>query len=145
MVNRNSIYWKRAEQGLCTRGCGNVALPGKRQCQKCLDYVREVANPKAIHKLRVETFNHYGNHCACCGEDRWEFLTLDHIENNGAQHRLELMGASRGGGMFYSRLKKLGYPDCGLQTLCANCNLAKLRTKICPHKQPHAPPNISPR
>ena len=38
-------------------------------------------------RLRASLFNHYGWSCACCGEDRYEFLSIDHINGGGAKHR----------------------------------------------------------
>lgn len=65
--------------------------------------------------------------CAECGYDAdIDALTLDHIENNGAEHRRELGCGSRGraGTTMYERIKALGKLD-GLQVLCANCNTIK--------------------
>ena len=32
---------------------------------------------------RQKVFDIYGNKCACCGEDTYEFLSLDHIDGGG--------------------------------------------------------------
>lgn len=96
-------------------------------------------------KLKLQVMEHYGNGkvaCACCGESMIEFLTLDHIDNDGAEHRRnEVKGAlkdgrgSRAGGWkFYHWLKKNDYPaEYRLQILCWNCNCAKGFYKVCPH------------
>ena len=68
--------------------------------------------------------------CACCGEDIVEFLSLDHIKNNGAKERREFN--CNGGYAFYLKLRKLGYPE-GYQVLCHNCNIAKGAFGECPH------------
>lgn len=65
-----------------------------------------------------------GGQCACCGETEISFLTLDHINNDGAEHRKEAKGGGRGGAGFYSKLKQQGFPP-GLQVLCFNCNMSK--------------------
>lgn len=83
-------------------------------------------------------FNHYGRKCACCGEAEILFLTLDHIHNNGAEHRREIgPGNSKKGtnGIgFYRWVVQNNYPDF-LQTLCSNCNHGKHRNGgECPHK-----------
>jgi hypothetical protein len=74
-------------------------------------------------------FEHYGDQCACCGEADRTFLTLDHINNDGAKQRREL---GRGLG-FRGWLVKQGFPS-GFQILCWNCNCAKWRVGICPHE-----------
>lgn len=84
--------------------------------------------------LRAEVFAAYGgNRCACCGETEPMFLTIDHVENDGAKMRREGVH-SRGGTQFYQWLRKNGFPP-GFQVLCMNCNLGKHRNGgICPHQ-----------
>jgi hypothetical protein len=89
-------------------------------------------------ELVVETISHYSNEtmkCACCGEDYIDFLTIDHINNDGAKQRRELKLV--GGWRFYYWLKLHNFPDdLGLQVLCANCQLGKERNNgVCPHKE----------
>ena len=81
---------------------------------------------------RNKVFDHYGWICKCCGENNSEFLTIDHINNNGAEHRKEKAGS---GSNIYRWLIKNNFPE-GFQTLCYNCNCAKqFRGKgECPHK-----------
>ncbi|MDE1814921.1 MAG: hypothetical protein KGI05_09715, partial [Thaumarchaeota archaeon] len=76
---------------------------------------------------------HYSNgtmKCACCGESIVEFLTMDHINNDGAEHRRKI-----GSAYLYSWLISNNFPE-GFQVLCWNCNCARARSKdkICPHK-----------
>ncbi len=76
---------------------------------------------------------HYGGvipKCACCWEDTYEFLCLDHINGGGHKQRQEI-GA---GYKFYLWLKRNNYPE-GIQVLCHNCNMAKSAFGECPHKQ----------
>lgn len=70
--------------------------------------------------------------CACCGESIPEFLTVDHINNDGTQERK--MSAS-GGHHNYRKIIKKHFPN-GYQILCYNCNCGRARTKdkVCPHK-----------
>lgn len=49
-----------------------------------------------------------------------DMLTIDHVNNDGAQDRK----IDRGGHDFYRRLQVKGYPE-GFQTLCANHQLKK--------------------
>jgi hypothetical protein len=80
--------------------------------------------------------NQYGGKCACCGETRISMLTLDHINNNGAEHRRQMgkTRAAKGGIGFYRWLKENKYPQGYLQVLCANCNTSKLANSgTCEH------------
>jgi hypothetical protein len=79
--------------------------------------------------LKREVFNYYGKVCACCGESHIVFLTLDHINEDGAEHRRKI-GA---GEAIYRWVKKNKYPS-GFQVLCFNCNFAKSNGG-CPHKE----------
>jgi hypothetical protein len=37
--------------------------------------------------IREDVIAAYGGRCACCGEFERDFLTLDHVNNDGAEHR----------------------------------------------------------
>lgn len=80
-------------------------------------------------QLRIEIISHYGRKCVCCGENRIEFLTIDHINDGGRKHRRSIGGPNR----FYLWLKKNNYPK-DYQVLCMNCNWAK-RFGRCPHER----------
>lgn len=80
-------------------------------------------------RLRIETFAAYGSACACCGERMHEFLTIDHINGGGEQHRKVL---NRRGWRFYEWLRKNDYP-AGYRVLCWNCNAAHGAFGYCPH------------
>lgn len=81
--------------------------------------------------LREEMFQHYGEECACCGEQRREFLCIDHINGGGNRHRAEVAGT---GSVFYAWLRRNGWPE-GFRTLCHNCNQARGLYGHCPHEQ----------
>lgn len=89
-------------------------------------------------QLRDETFAAYGGYvCACCGETERSFLTIDHINNDGAKFRKNVLG-NRGfaGYHTYRWLRANGYPQDGLQVLCMNCQQGKkLNGGICPHQR----------
>lgn len=87
-------------------------------------------------KLKQEVLSAYGNQCTCCGESRFEFLTLDHVNNDGADHRRAIakkLGRVASGHVLYYWAKTHGYPSM-LQVLCWNCNCAKHYFGSCPHK-----------
>lgn len=82
--------------------------------------------------LRNEVITAYGNKCACCGETRPTFLTIDHIKGGGSVVR---MANGWSGNTIYAILKKLGFPKDHYQLLCYNCNCGRYRNGgICPHK-----------
>lgn len=84
---------------------------------------------KSARQLREAAIAHYGGHCSCCGESRYEFLTIDHIENDGAEHRRTVVSSRS----ICFWLKQNGYPE-GFQVLCWNCNTAKHFHGGCPHQ-----------
>ena len=113
----------RRAAGLCIH-CGEQRPP---EHQPSCDDCRRQQIVK-MRQRRLEVLTHYGLACACCGETTYEFLQIDHINNDGAKHRREV------GRSLYSWLQKHGYPK-GFQTLCANCNIAKAQHGICPHEK----------
>lgn len=88
-------------------------------------------------KAKREFITAYRGICICCGENNQAFLSLDHKDGLGKEHRKELTGNKRGGSSsrMYSILKKLGWPKDNYQLLCFNCNIAKHHNNnICPHE-----------
>lgn len=102
----------------------------KRSPQKQAQYVRNYRI--ARFKQRYEVFLHYGLECAACREKDLDVLSIDHIFNDGAAHRLSLSPSGpkthnhRGGDRMYRWLVTNGFPE-GFQTLCMNCNWSKFR------------------
>lgn len=82
----------------------------------------------------IEALNHYGGQiCNCCGEKNTYFLSIDHINNNGADHRREI-GCVTGKNLA-RWLKKIGWPS-GYQIMCFNCNCGRAKNKgVCPHNE----------
>lgn len=78
-------------------------------------------------------FLHYGAKCACCGETIPQFLSVDHINNDGCKD-LAKSGLRRGGLSLYIDIIKNNFPDT-FQILCMNCNWGKhLNHGRCPHE-----------
>ncbi len=75
-------------------------------------------------------FDLIGWKCVCCGETERAFLHFDHINDDG---HIERKKVGRGPTLWAYMLKQ---PDAKsrYQTLCANCNTAKSKMDICPHK-----------
>ena len=92
--------------------------------ERALEAQRKV---NADRKRRV--YEAYGGFkCACCGETEEAFLSIDHVNNDGAEHRRQV---DRRG--LYKWLEKQGFPP-GYQVLCMNCNFGKARSGgVCPH------------
>jgi hypothetical protein len=85
-------------------------------------------------KDRVDVINKYGGQCVCCGETEIDFLTFDHINNDGWTERTGLNGRASGGAIIVA-LKKEMRTD--IQILCYNCNCARQFSpdRICPHQR----------
>lgn len=95
-----------------------------------------LAHRQRYMMYRRKVFEHYGLSCKCCGELTFELLTIDHINNDGEEHRRQI-----GQAQLYPWLVKNSFPE-GFQTLCHNCNFGKMRYGICPHKFTEGPETI---
>ena len=80
-------------------------------------------------QLKQEVVDAYGGKCACCGETRLYFLTLDHVLGGGGKERIETKRTSSTTMFYYVRRE--GYPK-RYQILCFNCNCAKSGNDYCP-------------
>lgn len=88
-------------------------------CKKCL----AVRSKKRIAEIRKIIIKEYGNKCAYCNEKRVKLLTIDHVDNDGAEHKRKI---NREGSGFYRWLLKNNFPKIPkLQVLCMNCNWSK--------------------
>lgn len=117
---------------------------GKYICLSCLKERNQARYQSKREKIRsnqkiyeanikIEVMKAYGNKCKCCGEEKIEFLTIDHIDDNGATER---KNSNQGtGGKFYRWLKKNNFPKDNYQILCFNCNCAKGFYGYCPHNK----------
>jgi hypothetical protein len=137
---------RRKSQRLC-RECAAPATIGYTRCDHCrlrnrLSHKSQKGNLRSAYQRRradakAAIFAHYGQLCKCCGITEPEFLTIDHVHNDGAEHRRQI-----GGRDIYGWIVKAGFPDW-VQILCANCNGAKGRTGICPHEVQRRRNNIA--
>ena len=92
---------------------------------------RKAEQQRYQEKAKLDLLAAYGAECACCGESRYEFLTLDHIGGDGAGHKRRERVS--GGFALYARLRKQGFPS-GYRILCWNCNSAIGVYGRCPHE-----------
>jgi hypothetical protein len=84
-------------------------------------------------KYKADVLSHYGPlKCACCAEKNLELLTLDHLDNNGAEHRRK-QPKSRN---LYIWLRRNDYPK-GYEVCCLNCNHSRSRVPehVCVHQR----------
>ena len=108
-----------------------------------LEHKKELADAQRARnrELRKEMISVYGGKCACpkCPETNPSFLTLDHVNGDGAKHRgkhINKKGVTRyskSPNAIYMELKRAGWPKNGYQLLCWNCNCASRFNGMCPH------------
>lgn len=139
--SKDDFYSKKSgKDGLAAecKACSQLRTSTRYKAK--YDEIRVKDNEYAKWKrivIKDAVFQKYGGYvCACCGEAERSFLTLDHIDNDGAEFRRKLVGSqARGGGyVTYRYLVSHGFPK-GFQVLCANCNHGKrMNNGICPHQ-----------
>lgn len=87
-------------------------------------------------RYKLTVVNHYSNgtmKCYCCGGSSIEFMTIDHLNGGGLQHRKEIGKGNASGGNFYCWLIRNGLPP-GFGVLCQNCNFSRGVYGYCPHE-----------
>ncbi len=116
----------------------NSDFTGKRKLsimfmiQLGIDYIPKNTETKYIQVRKF--YDQYKDtilKCACCGESHEEFLTIDHIHNNGAEHKKR-----SGQGTAFNipqRLFRKGFKSKDYQILCYNCNCSLGFKGYCPH------------
>lgn len=137
---------RRLAAGCCV-ACGKPAKLERTRCELCLQKESKRHKDKAKlsktiltrrnwhSKLRQQVIAHYTNgtfRCMCpkCPIVGIEFLTLDHVDNDGNTHREKV----KGGVPFYRWCIKNNFP-ASIQVLCWSCNCAKqyYGNGTCPH------------
>lgn len=127
---RKRYRW-RTLVGLCI-SCGKNQVKGTLKfCVSCRDRNNKRKRQQS-KELKLIVFDNYnGRACACCGEDIIDLLTIDHLNNNGAQHRRQIKASGSG---FYRWLRKNDYHK-GYNVVCFSCNSGRwLNGGVCPHK-----------
>ena len=93
----------------------------------------KITSKKRREKLRREILQHYSRSlipfCNCCGETTEAFLSIDHVNGGGNQHKKQVGRHEE----FYRWIIQQGFPP-GFQILCHNCNQAKGTYGECPHQ-----------
>lgn len=93
------------------------------QCKECSSKRQKDLRKKNWEKI----LNHYGKKCFCSGEKHQEFLTIDHVEGDGAEHRRKLNR-----GRLYAHIVRENFPN-KFRVACMNCNFAIGVHGSCPH------------
>lgn len=138
--SKTKRYIKRnRENNLCVTCGKSPPVENRKRCQSCSDkrsewYQGSETQKKDIarrNKRRDQVFNHYGAFCSCCSESEKNFLSIDHIDGNGNEHRKKI---NKAGSTFFKWLVDNNFPP-EFQTLCMNCNFGRYRNGgICPHE-----------
>jgi hypothetical protein len=112
--------------GLCSR------CYSKRRYDQDPETARRLqreSQARARKRLRDELIEAYGGQCSCprCPETNPAFLTLEHTNGDGTQHRKKV------GSHSYADLRRSGWPKEGYTLLCWNCNSMTRGGRVCPH------------
>ena len=121
----SSARWQKTNSGLAATKEKNLKYYAAHREER-------VANVRVwCAKLWDGLLEKYGSVCVCCGETQRLFLTIDHVNRNGAEDR-----AKHGGHrpLYYWMSQQPRLPD--YQVLCYNCNCGRERNGgICPHER----------
>lgn len=92
--------------------------------------VRARRSKEQRDNAKEQVFSYYVSVCNCCGESEKKFLSVDHTEGKGRQHR-----ATMGTQTINVWLVNNEFPE-GFQVLCYNCNCGKrVNNGVCPHQE----------
>ncbi len=140
---------RRAQKGDLCGSCYNRAMGYPKLAirdEKCRECGKSDLRPRRYYMLkrglcvscrnresRKIVISHYSggqNCCECCGETRYEFLAVDHVERLWVGKRPR----NEGGDRLIRRLIRCKFP-VGYRILCHNCNSARGFHGVCPHEK----------
>lgn len=82
---------------------------------------------------RIAVIEMYGGKCKFCPCTQYEYLTLDHVQGDGKQHRLEIASKYR---TVYDYLLRENIIDhTRFRLLCWNCHMALTRYNVAPGRE----------
>lgn len=92
---------------------------------------KQTTSQRHIHKLWKEAFNFFGP-CKTCGSDELKFLSINHINNDGANRR---RNGEKQGPKLLSDFRKMGWPESlkeiySLECFTCNCSRLTKRTTL---------------
>lgn len=124
--NNNKIWVSRKNLGLPTNRIPHD--PSWYAVREFENRFRTWAHRRKNNSIVLWHYSKGTYQCACCGETNRNFLTVDHINNDGYKERenSDWFGIARW-------LIKNNLPE-GIQILCMNCNFARYHNGgTCPH------------
>lgn len=122
--------WKLIARNMCSE-CAKNPIDSRHSTYKCTE-CRKKRNSKQVTDKRRTQVSHWrtilkeqaveklGGYCVECGESLSQLLHIDHIDNNGKEHRNLVKGS-------YGVLREIISGKCSyrVQLLCANCHSLK--------------------
>jgi hypothetical protein len=92
-----------------------------------------------VRKRRDAVYQRLGGKCYCCGESIRMLLTIDHKNDDGAEHRREIAAnhvtPTKGSANLAQWLYGRPEEDHRFQIACWNCNAGRhLNGGVCPHQ-----------
>ena len=133
-----SFKLSRGHRGTICRPCRNKKTREQGRCYHCYKQKNEcqckIAKSKRSVTKRLQdkelVIKHYGGKCQCpgCEENRLPFLTIDHINGDGSNHRKLNKHANSN---IWEVVIKENFPET-YQVLCWNCNCSKSQSSVCP-------------
>jgi len=132
---------KRRKQRVQCAFCGKsfwAVRNDARRCSECRHQYRLalshrpeniVRKANRYRDLRKQVIAGYGGKCSCCGEDRYEFMAIDHVNGGGREER-KTMNI----GMIALKIIREGFPST-YRILCHNCNQSIGWYGYCPHQK----------
>jgi len=129
---------------LCAR-CGEVKDEKKFQRSYGTNYkntCKACYGKRERARLKLAMFDALGQKCNCCGVTHPDFLSLDHINNDGSTFRASKKERYLGDKtksywneqQIYRLAIREGWPKDKYQVLCMSCNFAKGHFGVCPHQ-----------
>ena len=121
--------WSLGRFGYCKHS--NLTQPLKEGSAKKNTIRQRDRQHEVQLERKLQAFEAYGDaQCNCCGESNHECLSIDHVDETGADHKRLIKGCN-----LYTWLQRNNYPQGNFQVLCMNCNTAKHHNDgVCPHK-----------
>jgi len=105
----------------CGKGTYSVSPHDKEDFEKEFEAkLKESRQARYGWNLRMDVIKGYGGKCELCGKDNPHYLTIDHIDGEGAKERKILGGTYS----LYIKLRDENYPKDEYRLLCYNCNCA---------------------